>query len=582
MDGQCPGLRTTLPDHPDYDPRTLYIPPVDFADLSPFEKQYWAIKQKLMDTMVFFKKGKFYELYEDDATIGHQLFDLKLTDRVNMRMVGVPEANLEHWTNQFVAKGYKVARVDQLETALGKDMRERGNKPPGKDDKIIKRELTSILTAGTLVDSGMLQDDMAVYCVAIKETEQAGKPCFGIAFVDTATAQFSLTEFVDDADMTRFETFVAQTRPGEVLLEKGRISNKALRILKNNTPPTTIYNYLRPDKEFLSIDRTRMMIEGEGYFEGDDDNKAGAWPSVLDEAKTKNNVFSAFGALMWYLTGLKIERGLITCRNFSWYDPIRKATSLVLDGQSLINLEIFANTFDGTSEGTLFSMLNRCVTPFGKRLLRQWVCHPLADAHKINQRLDAVDSLNADSSIIDKFSASLSRLPDLERLISRIHAGKCRPQEFLKVIEGFEQIEYTMSILGTAGRGGDGVLGQLLTSMPDLVTALEPWREAFDRTLARQTGVLIPAPGMEEDFDNSQKTIDDIKQELDNLLNKYRKELSCSTIKFTDNGKEIYQLEVPLKVKGPVPDHWKQMSATKQCKRWYVRRYANRYTTDHI
>ena len=119
--------------HPDYDPRTLYVPPHAWRDFSPFEKQYWEIKQKFWDTIVFFKKGKFYELYEKDATIGHQLFDLKLTDRVNMRMVGVPEMSLEMWANQFVAKGFKIARVDQKETALGKEMRE-------KDDQKCQKE----------------------------------------------------------------------------------------------------------------------------------------------------------------------------------------------------------------------------------------------------------------------------------------------------------------------------------------------------------------------------------------------------------------------------------------------------------
>ncbi|KAI7104074.1 DNA mismatch repair protein Msh6, partial [Hortaea werneckii] len=189
-----PWLATVLdadrhpPDHPDYDPRTLYIPPMAWGKFSPFEKQYWEIKCKFWNTIVFFKKGKFYELYENDATVGHQLFDLKLTDRVNMRMVGVPEASLDHWANQFVAKGYKIARVDQMESALGKDMRERSDADKKKEEKIIRRELSSVLTSGTLVDGGMLQDDMATYCAAIKETEKDGRPCFGIAFVDTATA----------------------------------------------------------------------------------------------------------------------------------------------------------------------------------------------------------------------------------------------------------------------------------------------------------------------------------------------------------------------------------------------------------
>lgn len=559
------------PDHPDYDPRTIYIPPMAWNKFSAFEKQYWEIKQKFWDTIVFFKKGKFYELYENDATIGHQLFDLKLTDRVNMRMVGVPEASLDHWANQFVAKGFKIARVDQMESKLGKDMRERSddNKKAKKEEKIIRRELASVLTAGTLVEGSMLTDDLATYCAAIKESEVDGKPNFGIAFVDTATAQFQLAEWVDDVDMTRFETFVAQIRPGELLLEKGCISAKAMRILKNNTSPTAIWNYLKPDKEFLTADKTRMKINGEAYFEtSDEDESADNWPKVLSEAKDKDLVFSALGALTWYLSLLKIERDLITCGNFSWYDPIRKASSLVLDGQSLINLEIFANTFDGSTEGTLFTMLNRCITPFGKRMLRQWVCHPLADARKINQRLDAVDALNADGTVMDRFTSSLSKLPDLERLISRVHAGRCKPQDFVKVLQGFEQIEYTMSLLRKFGEG-EGLLGQLISAMPDLAGALKHWAEAFDRKQAMDDGLFIPQPGVEEDFDESQQRIDNVIQRLNQLLKKARKDLDSQAIKFTDNGKEIYQLEIPIKVKGSIPKNWKQMSATKQCKRWY-------------
>ncbi len=108
-------INRNKPGDPDFDKGTIYIPPNAWNKFSAFEKQYWEIKQKLWDTILFFKKGKFYELYENDATIGHQLFDFKMTDRVNMRMVGVPESSLDIWVNQFVSKGFKVARVDQME-----------------------------------------------------------------------------------------------------------------------------------------------------------------------------------------------------------------------------------------------------------------------------------------------------------------------------------------------------------------------------------------------------------------------------------------------------------------------------------
>lgn len=558
------------PGHPDYDPRTVYIPPLAWNKFSPFEKQYWVIKQKLWDTIVFFKKGKFYELYENDATIGHQLFDLKLTDRVNMRMVGVPEMSLGHWANQFVAKGFKIARVDQRESALGKEMRERDGKKPGqpsKEEKIIRRELACVLTGGTLVDGAMLQDEMSTFCVSIKESEEDGQPAFGITFVDTATGQFSLVGFTDDVDLTKFETLIAQIKPQELLLEKSCVSVETLRILKNNTGPTTIWNYLKPVKEFWTADTTCRELDASRYFSGDGESTFDFWPRALQYAKDKELVMSSFGALVQYLKTLKIEQELLTLGNFSWYDPIRNSSSLVLDGKTLINLEVFANSFDGGTDGTLFSLLNRCITPFGKRLFKQWVCHPLMDAVKINARLDAVDLLNGDATIQGRFTASLLKLPDLERLISRIHAGSCKAQDFVRVIEGFEQIEYTMSLLKDLSIG-EGVIAQLILSMPELGEILTRWKEAFDHSRAKSDGVLVPERGVEEDFDASQDRIEAILAKLDCLLKKTQRDMGSTAITYRDNGKEIYQLEVPIKVKG-VPKDWNQMSATAKVKRYY-------------
>lgn len=562
MDGNRPG-------HPNYDPRTIYVPPGAMARFTAFEKQYWEIKQKYWDTIVFFKKGKFYELYENDATVGHQLFDLKLTDRVNMRMVGVPEASLHTWANQFVAKGYKIARVDQVESALGKEMRERDNKQPGKapKDKVISRQLASVLTSGTLVDSGMLQDDMSTYCVAIKESEIDGRPAFGIAFVDAASGQFFLTDIADDPELTKFETFVAQMRPRELLVERSCISTKALRILKNTTAPSTIWNHLKAGKEFWTADTTNREIGAGKYFINTEGDNLEAWPTALKEARDNEVVMSAFGALVQYLQTLQIERELLTLKNISWYDPIKNASTLILDGKSLLNLEVFVNSFDGGVDGTLFTILNRCISPFGKRMFKQWVCHPLTDADQINARLDAVESLNADVTVRDQFISNLTKLPDLERMISRIHAGSCKAQDFVRVLEGFEQIDYTMSLVRDVGPG-EGIVGQLISKMPDMKGLLAHWKSAFDHDKAKEAGLLIPERGVEADFDESQDRIEGILAGLETLLKKTRKDLGSSAIEYRDNGKEIYQFEVPIKIKG-VPKSWDQMSATAKVKRYY-------------
>ena len=437
---------------------------------------------------------------------------------------------------------------------------------PSKADKIIKRELACVLTGGTLVDGAMLQDDMSTFCAAIKESTVDELPAFGISFVDTATGQFFLSEFVDDVDLTKFETFVAQTRPQELLLEKSCISTKALRILKNNTSPTTIWNYLKPGKEFWDATIARRELDCSGYFVPVEAGGDELWPDKLQEFRDQDLVMSAFGALVHYLRTLKLERSLLTQGNFNLYSPIQKGTTLVLDGQTLINLEIFANTFDGGQDGTLFTLLNRCVTPFGKRMFRQWVCHPLADANRIDERLDAVDMLNSNRDLTDSFTASMTRMPDLERLISRIHAGVCRPEDFVRVLEGFEQIEYTMSLLEAYG-DGDGIVDRLIAAMPNLAEPLKWWKTAFDRKMARDSRVLVPERGVEEGFDASLDRLDEIKQELDGLLKQKRREFGSNKINFKDIGKEIYQIEVPASIK--VPKDWQMMSSAAGFKRYY-------------
>lgn len=109
--------------------------------------------------------------------------------------------------------------------------------------------------------------------------------------------------------------------------------------MKNNTPLTTIWNRLKPEKEFWESDATIRELMSKDYFSAESDDMHN-WPEALRESKDKDLAMSAFGALVCYLQTLKIDQELISIGNFRWYDPIRKATSLVLDGQTLLNLEV--------------------------------------------------------------------------------------------------------------------------------------------------------------------------------------------------------------------------------------------------
>ncbi|EEB07647.1 MutS protein [Schizosaccharomyces japonicus yFS275] len=556
------------PTDEDYDPRTLYIPPSAWASFKPFEKQYWEIKKNLMDTVVFFQKGKFYELYENDAAIGHQVFALKLTDRVNMKMVGIPEATFEYWAAQFIAKGYRIARVDQLETALGKEMKDRKNSK--REEKVVQRGLTQVLTSGTLVDESMLTSDMSTYCMALKEApnpqSRADGPLLGVCFVDTATGIVRACEFQDDISRTKLDTLLTQIRPRELLLEKSGISQKTMRTIKNGLSASSTIHNIKPYNEFWDQERTVREFDSCDFF---DEHKE--MPDALRNVLDKNPLAaSAVGALVWYLRQLKLDKDIFSMGNFHIYDASQQSTSLLLNGQTLKNLEIFNNSFDGGEEGTLFRLMCRCVTPFGKRLFHSWMNHPLRSPEQINGRLDVVELLLDNPNLRDAILGILHKLPDLERMISRVHASRCKPIDFLRILEGFKRIDTGIHELkedfGTLMKGT--ALERIVERMPDMASELDSWSRAFSWSRARDEGVFVPEPGFEPEYDESKTHQNALIDDLHELLNRYKKELKCSSLTFKDIGKEVYQVEVPVDVKVPVS--WCKMSGTKKFNRYYT------------
>lgn len=244
------------PDHPQYDKRTIMIPKSSWKEFSPFEEQFWRIKQDHFDTVLFFQKGKFYELYEDDAMIGHQEFDLKLTDRVKMKMVSrtarlgifvlntsggssgaelrlvgikIPRCRIQGRQSGASRDSYGVSFAFSVTSlTVRKEVRQKDKGKTGtNEDKIVRRELERVFTNGTIVDGAYLSTHEANHCVSIKEYTPTphGASSFGICFADTSTGEVNLSFFQDDIIRTRLETLFRQIRPKEV------IAAKASRIL---------------------------------------------------------------------------------------------------------------------------------------------------------------------------------------------------------------------------------------------------------------------------------------------------------------------------------------------------------------
>lgn len=219
--------------------------------------------------------------------MANALFDLKIAGggRANMQLAGIPEMSFEYWAAQFIQMGYKVAKVDQRESMLAKEMRE-GSKG------IVKRELQCILTSGTLTDGDMLHSDLATFCLAIREepgnfynetqldsstiVQKLNTKIFGAAFIDTATGELQMLEFEDDSECTKLDTLMSQVRPMEVVMERNNLSTLANKIVKFNSAPNAIFNEVKAGEEFYDCDKTYAEIISSEYFSTEED-----WPEVL-------------------------------------------------------------------------------------------------------------------------------------------------------------------------------------------------------------------------------------------------------------------------------------------------------------
>ncbi|PKA63420.1 DNA mismatch repair protein MSH7 [Apostasia shenzhenica] len=397
------------PTDPLYDNRTLYIPSNSLKKMSASQKQYWNVKCQYMDVVLFFKVGKFYELYELDAEIGHKELDWKMT--VNgvgkCRQVGISEAGIDDAVQKLIARGYKVGRMEQVETA--------GQAKSRGANSVIERRLVLVSTPSTVTE--VLGPD-AVHLLALKEGElNSGSTSYGFAFLDYATLKFWVGSFTDDGSCTTLGALVMQVSPREILHEKSGLSLKTERALQkySSAGPTTMQlTPIVPAADILDTSDVKRLIGSRGYFKG-----SISWSSVIEASMHHDQILCALSNLICHVSRLKLDDALFNGELLPYH--LYKGC-LRMDGQTLVNLEIFCNNLDGGPSGTLYKHLDHCITSGGKRLLRRWICHPLIVVDDINGRLDFVEELVNHPEVISVMSHYLCKLPDLDRLVGRIKA----------------------------------------------------------------------------------------------------------------------------------------------------------------
>ncbi|KAI5441851.1 hypothetical protein KIW84_011055, partial [Lathyrus oleraceus] len=395
------------PNDPLYDRTTLYIPPEVMKKMTASQKQYWSVKCKYMDVVLFFKVGKFYELYEMDAEIGHNELDWNMTFRGvgRCRQVGICESGIDDAVKNLVACGYKVGRVEQLETS--EEAKARGA------NSVILRKLHQVVTPSTNVDGNIGPD--ANHLLAIKEESNGsdnGSVTYGFAFVDCARLRLWIGSIDDDASCSALGALLMQVSPKEIIFEGRGVSKEAQKAFRKFSLNGSTTLQLTPMRSITDLGNSEIsdLIHSKGYFKF----SSNSLDHVLTKVIHREITLSALGGLICHLNRLMLDEIL---QNGDIYPYHVYKGCLKMDGPTYINLEIFGNSEDGGKSGTLYKYLDNCLTSSGKRLLRNWICCPLKDAEGINNRLDVVDHLITLPEVVSHIAQHLCKLPDLELLL---------------------------------------------------------------------------------------------------------------------------------------------------------------------
>ncbi|KAM1058270.1 hypothetical protein EV2_032353 [Malus domestica] len=605
-----------------YDPRTLYLPPGFLKSLSGGQRQWWEFKSKHMDKVIFFKMGKFYELFEMDAHIGAKELGLQYM-KGEQPHCGFPEKNFSMNVEKLARKGYRVLVVEQTETPEQMDLR---RKKDGSIDKVVKREICAVVTKGTLTEGEMLSANPdASYLMAVTENSQNlanenAERVFGVCVVDVATSRVILGQFGDDLECSALSCLLSELRPVEIVKPANLLSPETEKVLIRHTR-SPLVNELVPVLEFLDAERTVQEVRSiyrraddqdvsgspkkDGFHGSDshlEEDSYGCLPDVLSEMVRagENGIcaLSALGGALFYLKQAFLDETILRFAKFellpsSGFGDTVSKPYMVLDSAALENLEIFENNRNGDSSGTLYAQLNHCVTGFGKRLLRTWLARPLYHVELIKQRQDAVASLRGvNLPYALEFHKAVSRLPDMERLLVRVFsssnacgrnakkvvlyedAAKKQLQEFISALRGCELMAQTCCSLNVILENVESAqLHHLLTlgkGLPDVNSVLKHFKDAFDWVEANNSGRIIPHEGVDIEYDSACEKVKEIESHLTKHLQEQRKLLGDKSITYVTVGKDSYLLEMPESLCSCIPPDYELRSSKKGFSRYWT------------
>ena len=501
------------------------------AKETPLMKQYNQIKSKYPDALLLFRVGDFYETFGEDAVKAAHTLDIVLTNRNNgserSELAGFPYHSINTYLPKLVKAGYRVAICDQLED-------------PKLVKGIVKRGVTELVTPGVALNDDILQSKNNNFLASV----WLGKQLCGIAFLDISTGEF----LVAQGDKPYIDKLLQNFKPSEILIAKQQKKAFAESFGED------FHCFFLEDWVFKD-DYARQALTK--HFQTN--SLKGFGVDELTEA-----ILTA-GAILYYLSETQHHQ----LQHITTLQRIAEDAYVWLDRFTIRNLELYAGS--SAQSVTLIDVIDKTLSPMGSRTLKRWLALPLKKIEKIEQRHEVVAYLLSHTDTLSLIKDNISRMGDIERLISKVATLKINPREVVQLCASLEHIAPIKQQCLQSGKESLSLLGDKLHDCLQLCTRIR-------QTLTDEAPVNIAkgnaiAAGFSAELDELRNLSHTGKSYLDDLLLRETQRTGIPSLKIDNNNVFGYYIEVRNTHKDKVPADWVRKQTLVN---------AERYITDEL
>ncbi len=510
------------------------------ADFSPMMKQYFSIKEKHSNALLFFRLGDFYEMFFEDAKTASRELELTLTGREcgqeeRAPMCGVPYHSAEGYIAKLIEKGYKVAICEQTED-------------PSATKGIVRREVVRVITPGTVLESSMLDEGANNYIASIFLTENS----VGLSFCDVSTGELKATMHISK-NKEELCSFIidelSKFSPSEILINPEVLSLKKLEFFIRDKLSCNVECM---DEQVFDVQQAAKLLLNNFTKDYLKEISLSEYPMIL----------SALGSLFDYLTSTQ-KTGIKRLNEIVIYI---KEEHMKLDLNTLRNLELTQTMRSKSKKGSLLWVLDKTKTAMGKRLIKAYIQAPLINLAEITRRQNAVEELFADRPLSDEFAEILSGIYDLERIITRVVYGSANPRELLSLCETLRHLPLLKNTLQNCE-------ATMLKDINDGIDLLEDIKQLIESAISDDAPITIKDGGVIKDGYSSE--LDEIRHDMNGgrdliteIEQKEKEETGISKLKIKYNRVFGYYLEVPNSFINKVPERYIRRQTLANCERY--------------